>query len=378
MSEQSEATNALRFILQDVVAESLSFSGEGLRLVDTPQNMPAPYLVKVVLERYIGARFDTRPIEKTAWVTAISFKGSLIVVSSEKFGLRVRARASAGEDGAPLQAFADVLQRAVPLVERDLEPEIRLLIREGRITIPNHFRLFRDRYDYLRELAIASFSSDPPPPVKQRAARGEVTISYPFRPEREGFFAGSAALDAFFSWLEHVLVLLLPFSGFDAQRDDLESIITADWAAKYKRVFDLQTNPLAKTVYEQLLRVKQEHRNPATHGGFDRSLNLVHVQVPGVGAIPARLSRSTENRLSIHPLSDASFSENCKQLDRADSFLESGTHELGFRYVSAGLDVYFNPESISIYESAVADPASFNDYLDRTAWEQDSHRNMDW
>ena len=378
MSEPSEAAKALRFILKDVVAESLSFSGGGLRLVGIPHNMPAPYLVKIVLERFVGADFAMRPFEKTAWVTAVGFRGSLLVVSFEKFGLRVRARATAGEESALVQAFADVLQRAIPQAERAIEPEIHSLIREGRITIPNQFHLFRDRYDYLRGLAIANFSSDPPPPVKRSTAHGEVTTSDPFKPEREGFFAGSAALDAYFSWLEHALILLLPFSGFDARRDDLESLITDSWAEKFKRVFNLRSSSVAKIVYEQLRRVKREHRNPTTHGGFDRSLNLIHVQVPEVGAIPARLSKATSNRLSLHPLTDASFTEICEQLDSADSFLRDGTHQLGFRFVSAGLDVYFNPESVSMYERALADPANFTDFIDHIAWQQDSARNMDW
>jgi hypothetical protein len=375
MSDHAEAEKALRYILSEVRAEPLTFSGDGLILVEDLICLPPSYMIRIMLERFVGAEFSNRPFEKTAWVSAVSFRGALFVFTMEKFGLRLRVRTPDDEDtSALLQALTTVLNRALPQAERAIEPEIHDLIRTGRITIPNKYHLFRDRYVYMRDLATANFESDPPPPV----IRSGWTESQPFKPQREGYFAASAAIDAYFSWLEHLLVLLLPFSSFDSINDDLESLITSTWAEKFKRIFDLASDRAAKAAYERLRAIKEEHRNPATHGGFDRALSLVHVHTAGTGAIPARLSRTPETRLSLHPLTDSSWSEICDELDEADAFLIDGTHELGHKFVEGGLDVYFNAEFVSQCEAALADPETFHEFSMRIGLQQEQAANMDW
>ena len=102
-------------------------------------------------------------------------------------------------------------------------------IRAGQVTIANNSFLFRGKYEFFRSKAEECYQNAQPVTGEGHVAR----INRKFKYDREAFFFASAALDSYFSYLEHLLVLLLPFSDFDQRRDDLVEFINSFWAEKF-------------------------------------------------------------------------------------------------------------------------------------------------
>ncbi|MCM3042547.1 hypothetical protein M3201_23100 [Paenibacillus motobuensis] len=134
--------------------------------------------------------------------------------------------------------------------------------------------------------------------------------------ETEALFNIQAMLDAYFSFQEHTLILLLPFCQFNKDLDDVTSLIGDDWTAKFSRIFKPHQNPEVMRHFEKLRKIK-ELRNKYAHGGFNKKKKSLYVHVQGVGAIPAELPQKNDKKmrytiLSIHNID---FSDICKIID---------------------------------------------------------------
>src|SRR5688572_24969061 len=99
-------------------------------------------------------------------------------------------------------------------------------------------------------------------------------------------------LDAYFSRLELILVLILPFvKKINLRSFDLELFISQGWREKFKVVFELQKNKKASQLFEKLIAVKEEYRNPLSHGYFFKGGSSLFVHMEHLGAIPMTMAK---------------------------------------------------------------------------------------
>jgi len=146
-----------------------------------------------------------------------------------------------------------------------------------------------------------------------------------------------------------------------------------------KRIWDLASDRRAKALYDSLRDIKERYRNPTQHGGFEKNGLSLHVHLPKVGAVPARLSRFTEGvHYDFFPLKDASFSDVCELFDRVDAYLRDGPTFYGMRFAESGLDVAFDAKSHQDYQEAMESEEQFGEMIDRLAYITDTNANMDW
>lgn len=183
-----------------------------------------------------------------------------------------------------------------------------------------------------------------------------------------------------YSLLEHLLILLFAFARYDPKTDDLVRFITGSWGQKFKRVFDVVHDPVAKKAFDSLVGLKDRLRNPLSHGGVEaEGKHTLHFHVPDVGAVPLSVSRYKD---SIHytmiPIGSRSFEEICGVLDDVDTFFENGPLRLGFAYVRSGLDVAFDSDSLRDYSRASASDEEMEEFIEYTVWHYDQAANMDW
>jgi hypothetical protein len=206
-----------------------------------------------------------------------------------------------------------------------------------------------------------------------------VGVNRKLKPDREGFFYASASLEAYFSYLEHMLVLVLAFCDFDPAKESLTKFIGSLWADKFKRVFDLVADNEAEKVYHSLLQVKEKFRNPLSHGGFDRDATTLHFHVPGLGALPMSLSRYAESiHYGFNPIVAVSFKEVCDSLDKAEDFFENGSRRLEMRCVRSGMAISFSERSRRDYKNAIKSEADADVFIDGVLTDMDDATNMDW
>jgi hypothetical protein len=174
--------------------------------------------------------------EKLAWEFPFTFRGRPCSIASEKFGLRLYLGENPGEgqDTEPDIAEAgrtvvSKLSAAVRCLERHVLSVLATeQVAAGNLTIHNQAGRLRSTYEYFRRLATDAY-----------AGRGILARDYDDRSDRtpfldrfrvvaeqaEGLDAAMAMTVAYFSLLEHLLVLVLPATDFDPSAEPVTGFI---------------------------------------------------------------------------------------------------------------------------------------------------------
>lgn len=185
-------------------------------------------------------------------------------------------------------------------------------------------------------------------------------------------------LDAYFSLLEHTLVLLKPFANHELTKD-LSNFIGSKWSIKYKTIYNNRKEKKAKIFLERLTKIKEKYRNVYAHGNFQKEGGSFHIHMEHLGALPFQLTKSNQslvfNSSSIYP---NYYNDICDQLDDFDKFLKSGKTKFGMMYIERGFPVAFDNASISLYHACMISEEKFEEFLHHRGMEIDNSLNMDW
>ena len=324
--------------------------------------------------------------EKVAWTIHMLFKGLPFSISHRKFGLSIEGPHEPSGSPDFYQQMLNRLVHAVRIVDALVKPFSEEQIAKGNVTIENKLYFHRARYEYFCEQSERRFSTAAKwetKPVNIKPPRKLLTQVFAAKTRamelrRHGNYLATAALDAYFSYIEHLLILLLPFSGFEADKDNLLKFLNMLWGDKWKRVFDSKKNSEANRVYETLVKIKRKFRNPLAHGGFDSEGEGVWIQIMSLGAVPASMSRFGESiHSALNPIDEQAFTEIRTAFDKSDHFFKTGALQLGYKCVSAGIDVSFAAESISKYKEIV-ESGDVQGFVEAELAGMDNATNMDW
>jgi len=361
--------------LVDHFPSYMSFQTVGSNLT-RHQGLPLPWLVYMTLVEILGYQCYWRIWEKTLWTVPALYKGTYVLLEHGKFGLRVGVSGSCPE--GLVDDLLGQLSSCFSITRRVFAPVAAEKIRSGAVTLPNQWHSHRGRYNYFRERATEEFCSDPSQPIPFVTAAGHSGSTRDLlRPQRQGYYFASAALDAYFSALEHVLTLLGPFYGIRPPAHDILDFCSLRWSSKYKKIFNFTDVPEAHRTYDALVHVKRSFRNPIAHGGVDREGHFMYVHFPKLGALPAQLDLN--QRVSLFPIQQTTFEELCATLDSADKFLASGPTKNALRFIEGGFDVAFDASSLKLYDDVTAaDEELLQEILDRHAYMVDRVINMEW
>lgn len=345
-----------------------------------PAIVPEPPVLYYLLHHVLGfANLGT--FEKTAWECTFTFRDVLGSIADRKMGVRlyVDRRPFGGRREANTFArdLRDTLKRAVGICERGfLRHFAAEQLRAGNVTFLNQASRLREMHEYHREGAQAAYEG-----------RGRIPRQHPeggsrlFPGETEGFYNTVAMVAAYFSWLEHVMVLAHPFTrGTLAGDTDIADFMKLGWRGKFLSLFDLRADPKAVGAYRKLLRLSDAYRNPWVHGALDTRQGAVAFHLPGSGAVSMALGgRELTPSFFALPFDQRGFTEVSGALQQVDRFLR--THRrtrLPMRWIEGGLDVAFDVGSRGQYALALESPALFDDLMkySNALWER--HVNMDW
>jgi hypothetical protein len=379
-----DAVKRVRQILVDFdphpnpMSYAQAFGTSLYRISIDPPTHPYPELFRFVLQAFLDLPNVGRS-EKTAWEIPLLFRNARCGLALQKFGLRlfIDPRDVEEEGGAALaQELVRQLVRALRQMESDvLEPFAKEQIGRGNVTVVNQAATLRRRHEYFRERAAA-----PPSSIEESSSKaGDLAsaLEGTFRSGEEMLNNSIAAVSAF-SLLEHELVLLLPFAGFDASKESLVDFIGDRWATKFKRIFDISADPTAKAHYDGLHRLAEDHRNPYAHGGFDKVGGSLYFHEAGFAAFPARLSDARAEPYFHFVDGDEGWKSAWELSDEVDEWMRTGPLRHGVRYMEAGFDARFDQVSIADQQAAAASDESFAEYLQGLGYVLDQAANMDW
>jgi hypothetical protein len=351
-----------------------------------------PWVLRFMLVDVIGCQ-DFGRSEKVAWVCQVVMDGIPIEFSFRKFGLGGVVGGSADQTAAE-GVVGDCLRRlraALPLVERKLiQPTIKKAMDAERVTISNQFSYFSEMYDHLRGLSEQSArDATHLKPVTTTFPDGSSTSFPAVERAREAEFEAYGALFALFSMLEHLLVIEMSFRKFGIADENLADFLRLSWSEKFKRVVDISDRQ-AKHVYNVLKALADENRNPAAHGGIDRSSTNLAIHLDGYGAVPVGVHpRSSLPTYTFHPQLPHEVSpfatleglgvgkSGWGAIDEVVAWLRAGPLSAAYEYGTSGLPILLDASSRSEAHAARASGA-LEELLDRRGWLVDRAANMDW
>jgi hypothetical protein len=313
--------------------------------------------------------------EKVRWSIYFDFKGKPWMLQLRKMGFAVLYR----KDSAP--DFQEVIRRLknVALISaKYLEWASQITIVDGNVTIQNHYDQLDRRYKFFRKLAQDSFDQAELVDSQLKDSKdGVAKINAKYRHIREGDYFSGSMIDAFFSRLEHLMVLVLPFESFksfDPSQGALKRFVRSNWDEKLKVLVDVQSVRFKK-IYDELKRIKDIHRNPIAHGGFKKGLGSFYFHLEGVAALPSTLLRPEgKQRPEVWP---SAYRQICSVFDELDA-LFLAEKPLACQYVFSGLDVAFDQKSRLKYSLACRNEDSMTEFIDREQYFADQHANMDY
>lgn len=303
------------------------------------------------------------------------------LLSHRKFGFQVHRKDEVDYPQNIAEEMIQELNSAIRAADRMIQPFVEQQVRSGNVTIANYYIKLDMMYRFFRKKAKDSFVHPAPKPkvVKRDKDGNPIAWSHDTdKWEREGFYYSVGMIDAFFTRLEHLLVLVLPFIGFDPTTEDLALIMSANWINKYKRVFNLATDAKARALLDELKFVKEKYRNAIMHGYFEKRGAPLFFHLPPY-AVPVLLSGFHDSvQYSFLPISAKSYEDICSLFDEVDLLFRLGQTKYGVRFAESGLELPLDANSISRYSSASASDEDFERFIEYVGYMADLSINMDW
>jgi len=397
-----ETERILRHIMSDFAPDDLErpWTGGEVRMPVKSEEFPVPELARAALA-WVGF-VDQRWDEKTAWRVGGVFCNTNVSFALTKFGLKFMA-----ETDHALAPLEDPARPPVKLppgvttstrVDMAQEPDLVTLFHDfmaalrkaarvfdrrvlsrlvddqvtaGNVTLLNQSGRLRGAHEFFRWQAQAFIDGHGDPEIRQDmltiaqlaagGTRGQSSFVLPWFADTNVGFCLNAMSTAYFSWLEHILVLALPFTSWEPADRRVTDLIGDSWADKWRYVIGSDT-PDAKKTLETLTKAAEQFRNLDAHGGFGKKEQSLLVHTP-IGALPARLTEGADAiRASVISEAPGTFPEACAVFDEVDTFLRTGPLRLAMTWIDGGMQVPFNEAQRQAVRDAMAE--SDDAYMD--------------
>ncbi|MEK5100948.1 hypothetical protein MKX83_03000 [Cytobacillus sp. FSL M8-0252] len=322
-----------------------------------------PYMIFIIFCKLKGFDYSYKESDKTLYDISFRYQNYYCVFSYEKLGLILTTEIQ--EENVIDELFKK-LSSAGRITNLLLKSVIEEAINDGNFTLENNSGLLRQRYLYFREK------------VKElKPISHELMSLRDIEKHKEVIFNTQSMLDAYFSFHENILILLLPFKKFNKSLEKITDLHSANWTKKYNRIFNPHDNPVYMHWFDKLKYLK-ELRNKYAHGGFEKKKGSFYPHIEGVGVIPVQPSESDRGIYSILPVNDIDFDEICKIIDEYESFLFGSDWKRPLAILKSGLDIRYDDEYIKRLTEAIKSEENLELFLTYEFKLFDHEVNMDW
>lgn len=336
-------------------------------------NYIEPYMIYTIFVHLLEFDHTYKPMEKILYEIPFKYKDIYGVFSMGKFGLSLSITTNKEE---VLKGLFKKLNSASKIVESILKPFITEVIANGEITIENQTGILRQRYLYFRNRVKEIYDEIE---VNEDFPVGSIAggLNRKINLEKEIIFNTQAMLDAYFSFQEHLLILLLPFSKLDYRAEPIPRIINSNWSDKFKKIFDINNNRNLLPYYEKLKKLK-EIRNKYAHGGFEKEAGSLFAHIKGVGVIPVEVPSQTEQMFSFVLIKDVKYKEMCEVIDKFEEYLFKSEWKRPIKIIEFITDMRFDEEFISELKWAITSDENLEYFLEKDSYTYERKANMDW
>lgn len=357
------------------------------------RDLPTYYLVYFLLVDLL--RFPSMgKWEKTAWTVPVRYQGRLYGVEHRKMGLGIFApnldpdarmgTTPSEEAEADAREISALIKKGVSAAELYFEWRAKQVVNGVNLNVVNHSGRLFDRYTFFRDrfrALSAEFELHKNERVveKQTSEDGtEITsVSFPsYTLHREAKWNAQAAIEAFFSWTEHVFIHLAILQGRLRSGKDVADIATADWKAKFKAALDVSDSE-THSHYEKLLGLRTQIRNFMAHGAFGKQGEAFSFH-SGAGAVPVLITGRQRHRYSF--TGELAFDESAALTDIEEfiTHLWSGSRAPAQYYLGSDLPSILTYVVDGTYAQAMQSGEEMQEFVDHLTGQFDRAGDMDW
>ena len=369
---------------------------------DGGRALPEYYLVYFLLVDFLGYE-NLGQWEKVAWVIPVRYRGRLYSIEHRKFGVGVFAPnydpqatmtgTPSAQNESDATAIAEAVTKAVVVAKPYFAWRAELAVSTSGLNVVNEgenlfkrYLFFRDKFDSLNEEIIRRKDAREVMTESHRASLGDVPDSMLGTWLRQGIeeldswaeakWYAQAAIDAFFSWTEHVFIHVAILQGHLRSGHEVAALAGADWKAKFKAALDLAHSD-TKGHYDKLLELRAQIRNFMAHGAFGKNGQAFEFH-SGAGAVPVLLTQSRSHRFAF--TGKPPFDEAAAMVD-LDKFVEhlwSGSRAPAKLHVFSGLPAILTYVVDGTYQRAMRSDHEMGEFVEHLARRMDNAANMDW
>jgi hypothetical protein len=347
------------------------------------RNLPPHYLVYFLLVELLkfghGGRW-----EKVAWTIPVDYDGHLALVEHRKMGLGIFSPANP-QDELAAQGIVKAIQNGIKVARPFFDHLAAKAVEESRLNVHNSSAWLFNRYEYLRDefrrkVRSAKRKKNDIKKKEEVLPDGTTITSYSvpsIAARQQATWLGIAAIDAFFSWTEHVMIHIGILNGRIKTGDEVAMLASADWSDKVKSAIGLD-NPTIKSLFDELLSVRRQIRNYIAHGAFGKDGKAFTFH-SGAGAVPINLT-DPEGRDNLSIWSKPQFDE-AAALETTESFIKKlweGDLAPARIYLQEELPVILTFASDGTYKRAMKSTKAMKSFADALMNDLDNARNMDW
>jgi len=215
--------------------------------------------------------------------------------------------------------------------------------------------------------------------ITRQLPGGGTSTSFPYiRLSREAHWLALAAIEAFFSWTEHIFIHLVILQGKITTGAQVADLTDKDWLTKYKTALDV-TDSKTKEYYDKLVTIRRQLRNFVAHGSFGKRGEAFRFH-SGAGAVPLLLTEETRaGKYAFFVEPDFDDQEALNITDGFIAHLWSGLRAPAHLYIQeSSLDLILTYASNGTYRAAMTSPEDMEELVERLVYEHDRPANMDF
>jgi hypothetical protein len=351
---------------------------------DAGHLLPPYYLVYFLLVDLLGFK-NLGQFEKISWSVPVEFNGRAFLIEHRKMGLGIFVQDPARDEESAREIVIRI-QKAVKAAQPFFDWLADQAIASSTLNVINNSSELYDRYCYFRDtyqLKIDEATRREDERVVQEGTTPNggtwKQISFPAsRIRDEASWLAISAVEAYFSWTEHILIHLAILTGRIRNASEVTSVAEADWAVKFKTALDI-SNSANKAHFDRLLALRRELRNYVAHGSFGKEGEAFSFH-SGAGAVPVLLPhRAGTRKFKIGSGLAFNALEALNALENFRKHLWAGSREPAMIYIQQSqLPIILTMATNGTYANAMKSVADMKQFIEYLSEEFDRSANMDW
>ncbi len=346
---------------------------------DAGRCLPPYYLVYFLFVDLLGYK-NIGQFEKISWSVPIDYNGTAYLLEHRKLGMGLFASDKENQE-SECQDIVKKIQKAVKVAQPYFEWIANEAAKKSALNVLNHSLRLHDRYDFfLKEFKKKADEaiSRKDERIKTQHSENSWSVHIPYYElKREADWLALSAIDAFYSFTEHVFIHAGILKGHLLTGEDVANLADKDWASKFKACLDIQ-DPSVKPHYDRLVAIKDQIRNYMAHGAFGKNGEAFQIH-SGAGAVPLLMPHQKgSSRFSM--LSGTEFQEE-EAISAIEEFMQFYWESNDFPeliYIKSALPSILTYASDSTYNSAMASTDDMESFVDNLTGVHERAANMDW